>query len=468
MMNIKETVFREYDIRGTFGKDFNAELAYALGRVFGAWSFTNQWKEKTGRSTPLIGVGHDCRVSGPELTGELVRGLCDAGCDVLYTGMGPTPQVYFSVFTKNLDGGIQVTGSHNPADQNGFKMMLGKHTLSGADIVYLKENILKKNFSTPSKQGQVTTDEIRPEYIADLIERSKPRMGKKKLKIVVDAGNGVGMLVGAPLLRALGCELIEIFGVPDGRFPNHHPDPTVVENIQEMRKLVVELKADCGIAWDGDADRIGVVDENGTPIFGDMLLTIFGRELLKEVPGATIIGEVKCSEFMYEDLRKHGANAVMCATGHSKLKTKLRELNGSLAGEMSGHIFFAHRYFGFDDALHASARFVEILSNHDGATSTLLKGIPQSFSTPEIRVDCSDELKFLVAKKAQAAFPEYQTNTTDGVRITFDRGWGLVRASNTQPILVMRFEAESEALLTEYQNLVETRVSAIRDSLAAS
>ncbi len=370
--------------------------------------------------------------------------------------------------SKDLDGGIQVTGSHNPADQNGFKMMVGKTTLSGDAIQKLKSKVLSIASDSNYKPVTATQEQAfdaRSAYIAELVERSKPFMGSRKLKIIADGGNGVGGMVGPEVLRQLGCEVVELFCEPDGRFPNHHPDPTVLENIVELRKQVVAQKADLGIAWDGDADRIGVVDAQGNPVFGDMLLIVYGKQLLKEVAAPTIIADVKCSQLFFDELRKRGANTVMAKTGHSLIKAKLKELHAELAGEMSGHIFFAHRYYGFDDAMHASARLVEILSSTDESLSQMLADIPKTVSTPELRLDCADEVKFKIVDQAQQAFAEFEVNTLDGARITFPHGWGLVRASNTQASLVMRFEADTAENLQKYQTLVEERIAKIRDSL---
>jgi phosphomannomutase/phosphoglucomutase len=351
---------------------------------------------------------------------------------------------------------------------NGFKILLGKQTLSGTQIQDLKvrcEAVLK---SAPAeKRGTISRHEIRQAYINYLIENSRPHMGPRKLKVVVDAGNGVGGMVGPELLRALGVEVVELYCDPDGRFPNHHPDPTELKNITDLIKAVKEQKADFGIGWDGDADRIGVVDEKGDVVFGDMLLLIYGRAILAEKPGATIIGDVKCSSSLFNDLQTRGANAIMWKTGHSLIKGKLKESNGDLAGEMSGHIFFKHRFFGFDDALYASARLAEIMSKHTGPLSSLLAGLPAMVSTPEMRVDCPEAIKFKIAQEAQSAFKEFHVDTIDGVRVTFDKGWGLVRASNTQPVLVMRFEAESEALLEDYKKIVIDRIEKIKTQLAA-
>jgi len=460
-----ENIFREYDIRGVVGKDFDSHFAERLGLAY-AKKVQAAFPTKTDLT---VAVGFDCRLSGQELRQALTRGLVAGGLSVVDSGMGPTPQLYFSVMSRQLDGGIQVTGSHNPADQNGFKMMVGAKTLSGDDIQELRRYVFSKDVleKRPYESKFVTPFDARTAFIAELISRSKPHMGTaRNVKVVVDGGNGVGGLAGPDVLRGLGCEVIELYTEPDGRFPNHHPDPTVLENIAELRKRVVAEKADAGIAWDGDADRIGVVDENGEPIFGDLLLVLYGRQLLQEVEKPTIIGDVKCSELMFEDLSRRGANTVMAKTGHSLIKAKLKELHAELAGEMSGHMFFAHRYYGFDDAIHASARFVEILSQSNAPLSSMLSDLPKMYNTPEIRVDCAEEVKFKIAEAAKSSFPEFEVNTLDGVRIRFEHGWGLVRASNTQPVLVMRFEASSPALLEEYQSLVEGRIEALKAKLS--
>jgi phosphomannomutase/phosphoglucomutase len=459
-MKINPVIFREYDIRGTVDTELTNEFARVLGRAYGTLARENGLNR--------IGVGHDCRLSSPGYAQALAEGIADEGLDVVITGEGPTPQLYFSVFSMDLGGGIQVTGSHNPPDMNGFKILLGKQTLSGAQIQDLKVRCEAVLASAPAaKRGTISHTEIRQTYINYLIENSRPHMGSRKLKVVVDAGNGVGGMVGPDVLRGLGVEVIELFCEPDGRFPNHHPDPTELKNIKDLIKSVREHNADFGIGWDGDADRIGVVDEKGDVVFGDMLLLIYGRAILAEKPGATIIGDVKCSSRLFNDLKARGANAIMWKTGHSLIKGKLKESNGDLAGEMSGHIFFKHRFFGFDDALYSSARLAEIMSKHTGPLSSLLTGLPAVVSTPEMRIDCPEAIKFKIAQEAQSAFKEYQVDTIDGVRVTFDKGWGLVRASNTQPVLVMRFEAESEALLEEYKTLVISRIEAIKARLSA-
>lgn len=464
-MLFKEKIFREYDIRGEAGVDFDEEFAFALGAVLA---------RRIGAGKTM-GVGFDCRSSSPGLRDHFCAGAMKAGCQVFDCGMGPTPQLYHSVVTQGFDGGVQITASHNPGPDNGFKMMVGKSTLSGDKIRTLKaevEDFIRsgdfesffQDFDAGTKCEEFAA---RENYLKDLIEKSKDRVNSaRKLKVVVDGGNGVGGLVGPDLLRELGCEVVELYCEPDGTFPNHHPDPTVVENLKDLAKLVKKEKADFGIAWDGDADRIGVVDEKGTPVFGDMLLTIYGRALLAEVDKPIIIGDVKCSDVMFQDLSSKGAETVMSKTGHSLIKAKLKELSAHLAGEMSGHMFFAHRYYGFDDALHAAARLVEIHSNQEGLFSDLLSDLPKVYSTPEIRLDCPEELKFKMVAHAIEAFPEYQVDTTDGARIRFENGWGLVRASNTGAVLVMRFEAKSEEELANYQELVTSRLDKIRIELS--
>lgn len=460
MLKINPQIFREYDIRGFVEKDLSPEFAYILGRAYGALAREN--------SKNNIAVGHDCRLTSPQYAQNLIKGINAEGINTVATGMGPTPQLYYAVFSQNLGGGIQVTGSHNPSDMNGFKICLGTQTLSGQQIQDLRVRVEKLNLEgvKPNHSPALNTDSpIRDAYIASLIENSKPFIGKRKLKVVVDAGNGVGGLVGPAVLRALGLEVIELYCDPDGRFPNHHPDPTEPHNIEELINQVRQHKADFGIGWDGDADRIGAVDDKGEIIFGDMLLLIYARDILKTKPGATFIGDVKCSEHLFSDLNNRGANAIMWKTGHSLIKSKLKEAGAELAGEMSGHIFFKHRYFGFDDALYASARLAEIVSNSDKPLSTLLSDLPTRVSTPEIRIDCAEELKFKLVAQAQNAFNDFKVNLIDGVRISFDKGWGLVRASNTQPVLVMRFEAENNALLKNYQTLVTERIEKLKKAL---
>lgn len=469
-MRLVENIFREYDIRGVVERDFDVEFAQQLGRAFAALVHEERGTTPKSHTDYRIAIGRDCRVSSGPLSRALADGLLEGGVNVVDCGMGPSPQLYFSVYYKNLDGGIQVTGSHNPADQNGFKMMLGQQSLSGHDIQRLREKIieLQKSSYTPTLGMSMAHFGAQQVYIDELVAKSSDYMGPKKLRIVTDAGNGVGGLVGPAMLRGLGCEVIELYSEPDGTFPNHHPDPSVLENLKELQERVVAEKADLGIAWDGDADRIGVVDEKGEVVFGDMLLLIFGRDILKELANPTILADVKCSDRLFSLLEEEGAKAVMCKTGHSLIKRQLKEMDAALGGELSGHVFFGHRYYGFDDALHGAARLAEIVSKSEFPLSGLLDDVPKVACTPEIRVPCAEEDKFLVVEKAIGTFSEFDCSTIDGVRITFPQGWALVRASNTLPILILRFEAETEELLVEYKSLVEERVHAIIKEVAAS
>jgi phosphomannomutase/phosphoglucomutase len=442
-------VFREYDIRGYVANEITVDFAYRLGCAYAAFARINGVEGN-------IAVGYDCRLSSPGLAAEFSRGLLTNGYDVTLYGMGPTPQLYFAVFTQEHAGGIQITGSHNPPDMNGFKLMLQKKTLSGDAIQELKELFTDPTSSAAydGKPGSLTETSIRETYIQALAKNSLPHIGSRKIRLVVDAGNGVGGLVGPELLRSLGADVIELYCEPDGTFPNHHPDPTVLENIVDLQKAVRDFKADAGIGWDGDADRIGVVDENGDVIYGDMLVLLYARAILTAMPGATIIGDVKCSSRLFDDVARLGGRPIMYKTGHSLMKGKLFEENAALAGEMSGHIFFNDRFYGFDDALYASARLLEILSNDERPLSSLLADLPHMHSTPEIRVDCPENIKFEIPGLLAEHFKGFPTDMTDGVRITFEHGWGLVRASNTQPVLVLRFEATEADLLKDYEHQV--------------
>jgi phosphomannomutase/phosphoglucomutase len=441
--HMNEHIFREYDIRGVVGRDLTDETVYDLARAMGTFY------RKSGATR--VSLGRDARESSPRFRDLMIRGLNETGCDVIDVGMVPTPTLYFTLFTEAVDGGVMITGSHNPADNNGFKICLAKTTIFGEHIAEIKQIALSQGFAV----GEGAREErgVISAYKEHI--RSKIRMGARRLKVVVDAGNGMGGFIGAPLYRDLGCEVIELFCEPDSRFPNHHPDPTVVENMEFAVRAVREHKADLAIAFDGDADRIGVVDEQGRIIFGDQLMIIFAREILKENPGATFIAEVKCSQTLFDDIKRHGGNPIMWKVGHSLIKAKMKETHAAMAGEMSGHLFFADRYFGYDDGVYAGARLLEILSNIEGPVSCLLADVPRMFNTPEIRVDCPDDKKFEVVRILTKEFKTtHEVIDIDGARILFDRGWGLVRASNTQPVIVMRFEAESHDALEQIQTLV--------------
>ncbi|HVF90396.1 MAG TPA: phosphomannomutase/phosphoglucomutase [Blastocatellia bacterium] len=444
---MNEHIFREYDIRGVVGEDLTDETVYDLARAIGTFYRANGVKR--------VSIGRDARESSPGFRDLMIRGLNETGCDIVDVGMVPTPVLYFTLFNLDVDAGVMITGSHNPADNNGFKICLNKSTIFGEQISEIKRLALTRAFA--SGEGEREEHDIVPEYREFI--RSNVKLGPRRLKVVIDAGNGMGGFIAAPLYRDLGCEVVELFCEPDSRFPNHHPDPTVLENMRFAIDAVAEHHADIVVAFDGDADRIGVVDEKGKIIWGDQLLIIFSRAILKELPGATFIAEVKCSQTLFDDIRRHGGNPIMWKVGHSLIKSKMKSSHAALAGEMSGHIFFADRFFGFDDAIYSGARLLEILSNSDGPVSSLLSGIKETVVTPEIRVDCPDEMKFEVVGKLTEGFKKtHEVIDLDGARITFEKGWGLIRASNTQPALVMRFEAETEADLIANREVVESRL----------
>jgi len=464
-MNINEHIFREYDIRGIVGKQLTDETVGILGRAVGAFFQQNGARRIT--------IGYDARESSPRFCELLARGLNENGCDVVLIGMVPTPVLYHTVFTLDVDGGVMITGSHNPPDHNGFKICLGKAALFGSQIQEIKQIAIRAEtrvltsvheqrsaFTQPDTSAPGTTEKIDvlDEYCRDIVSRVS--LGERRIKAVVDAGNGMGGVTAVPIFERLGIDMVKLFIDPDSDFPNHHPDPTVEENLKDMIAAVKETRADIGIAFDGDGDRIGVVDETGRIIWGDELMILLSRSVLQERPGATIIAEVKCSQKLFDDIAAHGGTPVMWKAGHSLIKAKMKETGAVLAGEMSGHIFFADRFYGFDDAAYAAARVLEILSKTDKKLSELLADIPQTFSTPELRVDCPDDIKFDVVKKIAEHFSKtHEVITIDGARIIFDDGWGLVRASNTQAILVLRFESSTPDALKRNRETVENIVA---------
>lgn len=443
-------IFREYDIRGKAPDDLNQETVYELGLCFGTY-YRNLGAKR-------ISVGRDCRLSSPDVHDSLLRGLTTSGMNVVDVGMVPTPLLYFSLFHLNLDGGIQITGSHNPPDYNGFKICLGKNAIHGEEIQKIRK--IWETGSFRQGEGRVEAADVIGPYHDCLKENIRP--GKVKRKVVVDAGNGVAGLVAPEVYAQMGVGVEKLFCDPDGRFPNHHPDPTIPENLESLTEKIHEHSADLGIAFDGDGDRIGVVDQEGHIIWGDRLLIIFSRDLLAHNPGARIIGEVKCSQVLYDDISKHGGEPIMWKTGHSLIKSKMKEEGAVLAGEMSGHIFFADRYFGFDDAVYAGARLLEILSHRQGSIQELLSGVPAVASTPEIRLDCPEDMKFKVVATLTEAFKkEHQVMDVDGARVLFEKGWGLIRASNTQPVLVLRFEAQDDGSLEEIRQVFMSRLQEV-------
>ena len=457
-------IFREYDIRGIVGASLNDETVETLARAIGTFL-------KRHGST-RIAIGYDARESSPRFCDLLTDALNEVGCNVVLIGMVPTPVLYHTVFTRDVDGGVMITGSHNPPDHNGFKICLGKHTLFGSQIQEIREIAMSEPPASAGgeQRGRIERLEVLDNYISDIVSRVElggcrsphevraSQTQPRTLKVVIDAGNGMGGVTAVPGYKKLGIELTELFTEPDSTFPNHHADPTVEENLRDLIAKVKETGADVGIAFDGDADRIGIVDETGRIIWGDELMVLFSREILKRRPGSTIIAEVKCSQTLFDDIEAHGGKPIMWKAGHSIIKAKMKETGAALAGEMSGHIFFEDRFYGFDDACYAGARLLEILSNTDRPLSQLLADLPKTFSTPEIRVDCPDETKFEVARRVGEHFAAlgHQVNTIDGARITFENGWGLVRPSNTQALLVLRFEADTEENLTEIRDEVDS------------
>lgn len=446
---LNPSIFREYDIRGIAGRDLNADFARQLGRAYIQYA-----EKRLGKKGLTIAVGRDCRVTGEEYAGALMEGMLSAGAKVISLGMVTTPMTYFSIYHYETDGAIMVTGSHNPPDYNGFKICVGKATLHGSDIQELKEIMLKGTQASTTSPAKPEPRDIFKSYTDFVLGNVK--VGKK-LKVVIDAGNGAASNYAPEVYTKLGCEVIELFCEPDGRFPNHPADPTVEKNLQDVIAAVKKHGADCGIAFDGDADRIGVVNEKGEILWGDELMIVLSRAVLKDHPGATIISEVKSSYRLYNDIKEHGGNGIMWKTGHSLIKSKMKETGAKLAGEMSGHIFFADRFFGFDDAVYAGARFLEILANSGGKASGLLSGVPKTVNTPEIRVETDDTKKWQIVDGIKNALQaKYRTNDIDGVRVEFGDAWGLVRASNTQPVIVMRFEAQTPERLAEVRKIIET------------
>ena len=452
-------IFREYDIRGLVDKDLTVEVVELLGKGLGTVV-----RRKGGRS---IVVGRDCRESSTRFRDALCRGLTSTGLNVFDVGVVPTPLTYFAANTLPVDGLAMITGSHNPPEYNGFKIGAGKTTFHGHEIQALRKLIEARDFETSATPGVVSPFDIHTPYYHFV--RQTVKVGRKGMKIVIDAGNGTGGAVAVPLFESMGFEVVPLFCDMDATFPNHHPDPTVVENMQDLIAAVKREKAEVGIAYDGDSDRIGVVDDQGNILWGDQIMILFSRYVLKESPGAAIVGEVKCSYTMYDDIAKHGGKPVMWKAGHSLIKAKMKEEHAELAGEMSGHIFFKNRYFGFDDAIYSSARLLEILTHEKAKLSGLLGDVPKTFASPELRVDTVEEKKFEIVKRATESLRKagHSLVDVDGVRVTFPDGWGLIRASNTQPILVLRFEAKTPERLEEIRQLIEGTVEKMQREVGA-
>jgi phosphomannomutase/phosphoglucomutase len=444
-------IFREYDIRGVVDKDLTQQDVVLIGKAFGTYL--------QGENRSKVAVGRDCRLSSEKYRDLVIEGLLATGCDVVDIGVCPTPVLYFSIRQLKKEGGVMVTASHNPSEYNGFKLCSGYDTLFGEQIQKLRRIIEGGTFAEGSGTAE-TADVVTPyqEFIQENINLARP------LRAGIDAGNGTAGVVAVPIIRNLGCEVFDLYCDMDGNFPNHEPDPTVVKNMQDLIGLVREKGLDVGIGYDGDGDRVGIIDDKGDIIWGDQLMIMYARDILSRKPGATFISEVKCSQTLYQDIEKHGGRAIMWKTGHSLIKQKMKEVKAELAGEMSGHMFFADRYFGYDDAIYASCRLLEILAATGKSITELLHDVPKTFTTPEIRVPCPDDTKFQVVRDVTEYFRQrYNIIDIDGVRILFEDGWGLVRASNTQPVLVLRFEALSQTRLSEMQSLVESVLTEIRE-----
>ena len=441
-------IFREYDIRGIVGSQLTDETVSVVARAIGTYLYRNGCRSAA--------MGYDARASSPGFADLVTTGLNGCGLDVVLIGRVPTPVLYYALHTLDVDSGVMITGSHNPPDHNGFKVSLGTASLFGDQIRAIRDIAMAGEFRRGD--GRIERREVMDDYLAEITARTS--LGPRQLKAVVDAGNGMGGVTAVPIYEKLGVGVVPLFAEPDPTFPNHHPDPTVPENLNDLIDAVRETGADVGIAFDGDGDRIGVVDATGRIIWGDELTILFARAVLAELPGSTIIGEVKCSQNLFDDIATHGGTALMWKAGHSLIKAKMKETGAVLAGEMSGHIFFADRFYGFDDATYAGARLLEILSRTERQLSELLDDLPKRASTPEIRIDCPEARKFAVVEKVARFYPaHHHVDTTDGARVTFEHGWGLIRASNTQAILVLRFEADDEAHLAKIRGEVESKVS---------
>jgi phosphomannomutase/phosphoglucomutase len=451
-VKVPRTIFREYDVRGLVASELSPEFARALGRAYGSAAW-----DRVGKA-PVIAVGRDNRPSGSTLAGAVRQGIADTGGTAIDVGEMPTPALYFAVHHLGTDGGLQVTGSHNPPEFNGFKMVLAGEAFHGGEIQALHDVITEESWRRGTGAMKAVSG-ILDAYREAVTSRHTL---SRRVRVVVDCGNGVSSLVAPRTIAELGTDVTALFAESDGTFPNHHPDPTVPKNLVDLQAAVAKTGAELGIAFDGDGDRIGAVDENGRIIWGDQILILLGRDAVRRFgKGIPVIFDVKCSELLPRALERAGAEPVMWKTGHSLIKAKMKETQAPLAGEMSGHMFFGGDWYGFDDALFAAARLLEIVSRDQGGLARLLADLPQTFTTPEIRVDCPEEIKFSVVERAARHFAaRYRVTTIDGVRMAFPDGWGLIRASNTQPVLVLRFEATSEAALESYRREVSDWLTA--------
>ena len=456
---MNSSIFREYDIRGIADEDLTDDVVSDIGLAMGT-IFAKKGLKK-------ISIGRDCRKSSERIFNVLSSSIIKAGISIIDLGMITTPVLYFSLYGLKIDGGVMITASHNPSDYNGFKAAIGKDVLSAAQIQEIKNIIRSKSFIQDTNLGTIEELNLIDIYKKDILKSINLN---KKIRIGVDCANTPIGLFAKDIMSDAGCEVYELYPEPNGDFPNHHPDPSVEENLKDLASLVKTEELDFGISFDGDADRIGVVDENGSFIYSDMVLLLLARSVLKDNPGAKIIGEVKCSKNLFEDIKKNGGIPIMWRTGHSNIKRKVKDESAPLAGELSGHIFFADKHHGFDDALYAGLRLAEVASYHNGTFSSMLRDIPQMYSTPEMRIDFPEEEKFKFIEQftkfmESSMSSSHRVVTVDGIRIETDDGWALVRASNTQPALTIRFEANSEKNLKELMQYVQKEISKVTDKI---
>ncbi len=443
-MRPRPEIFREYDIRGVVGRDLDAEAAEVIGRAFGTYL--------RAAGTRAAVIAHDNRTSSRDLYEAAIRGLRAAGCDVATIGLAITPMLYFALLHLRVEGGMMVTASHNPPEFNGFKLAHGPGTLYGPQIQRVRE--IAESGEMSRGAGTVEERTILPAYAATLEERI--RLGPRRLRVALDCGNGTAGAFAPEILRQWGCEVLPLYCDPDPAFPHHHPDPVDPRNLTDLIRLVREARADLGIGLDGDGDRIGVVDDSGEILWGDLLMALFWREVLAAHPGATALVEVKCSQALIDEIRRLGGRPEFTRTGHSLIKARMREIGAVFSGEMSGHMFFADEYYGYDDAVYAAGRLLRMLSRADRPLSALASEIPRYVTTPEIRVACPDDRKFAVVEALTREFrSRYEVIDVDGARVLFPDGWGLVRASNTQPVLVVRAEGKTPEALRRIQAVLE-------------
>ena len=453
-MTFPHSIFKAYDIRGIIDDTLTLDIAHKIGQAVGS-----EVIECGGNS---IVIGRDGRLSGPTISEALANGLRASGVNVVDIGLAPSPVVYYSSYSKNIPSCIAITGSHNPPNYNGFKMVVDGVTLSAERIQKVKQRIIDNNFS--EGDGSYIQEEVIPDYIDRIVSDVKPA---RKMKIVIDCGNGVGGATAPQVFKQLGCEVIELFSEVDGNFPNHHPDPSQIENLQDLITAVKEHDAELGLAFDGDADRLGVISKKGEIIWADRQMVLFAQDILSRNPGTDIIYDVKCSRNLPIEIEKAGGNPIMWRTGHSFVKAKLKETGAALAGEMSGHIFFKERWFGFDDGVYAGARLIEILSKVSETPQQVFDALPNSINTPELRIDFAEgeHYKFMEKLKEAADFGDAKISKIDGLRVDYNDGFGLVRPSNTTPILVLRFEADTEAGLKRIQTQFANAIKSIDSSI---